>query len=100
MVFLWDTIDMRLKQKCYLSLVMNADSIYVQLYGLNLSTVLQDILTLHMFQHNHITSQFICILDHIRTFLDHNFAGSVLVKHPLTIITYFERLLGNNPFLL
>ena len=38
-------------QKCYLSLVMNADSIYVQLYGLNLSTVLQDILTLHMFQH-------------------------------------------------
>ena len=30
---------------------MNADSLYVQLYGLNLSTVLQDILTLHMFQH-------------------------------------------------
>jgi hypothetical protein len=51
MVFLWDTIDMRLKQNCYLSLVMNADSIYVQLYGLNLSTVLQAILTLHMFQH-------------------------------------------------
>ena len=51
MVFLWDTIDMRLKQKCYLSLVMNANSLYVQLYGLSLSTVLQDILTLHMFQH-------------------------------------------------
>ena len=42
---------MRLKQKCYVSLVMNADSL-VQLYGLNLSTVvLQDILTLHMIQH-------------------------------------------------
>jgi hypothetical protein len=41
---------MRLNQKCYVSLVMNADSL-VQLYGLNLSTVLQDILTLHMFQH-------------------------------------------------